>query len=59
MTYYSQRTVHTTPVNKGATASKVPEGYVLLYRNSNYSNTTRPCVVLLKKEDVKWTGGTK
>lgn len=59
MTHYSQRTVETVPVNKGARVSKVPDGYVLLYKNNNYSNTTKPCVVLVKKEDVKWLGSKK
>jgi hypothetical protein len=54
MTCYSDRTRETVPVNKGARVPKVPDGYVLLYKNNNYSNTTKPCVVLVKKGDVKW-----
>ena len=59
MTCYSDRTRETVPVNHGVSVSKVPDGYVLLYKNNNYSNTTKPCVVLVKKEDVKWIGSNK
>ena len=33
---------------------KVPDGYVLLYQNSNYSNTTRQCAYLCEKDRVQW-----
>ena len=35
---------------------KVPDGYVLLYQNSNYSNTTRQCAYLCEKNKVQWNG---
>jgi hypothetical protein len=35
---------------------KVPAGYVLLYQNSNYSNTTRQCAYLCDKTKVQWNG---
>tara|TARA_B100000963_G_scaffold318390_1_gene299455 strand:- start:1017 stop:1241 length:225 start_codon:yes stop_codon:yes gene_type:complete len=38
------------------TARKVPDGYVLLYQNSNYSNTTRQCAYLCAKNKVQWNG---
>lgn len=63
MTYYSDRnSVHIAQHNANSNRSKhsaVPAGYVLLYKNMNYSNTTLPCVVLCKREDVQWYGKTK
>ena len=59
MTQYSDRTRETVPVNHGVSVSKIPSTHVLLYKNNNYSNTTKPCVVLVKKEDVKWLGSKK
>ena len=35
---------------------KVPDGYVLLYQNSNYSNTTKQCAYLCEKHKVQWNG---
>ena len=35
---------------------KVPKGWVLLFQNSNYSNTTRQCVYLKEKNKVDWNG---
>ena len=35
---------------------KVPHGYVLLYQNSNYSNTTKQCAYLCEKDRVLWNG---
>lgn len=35
---------------------KVPDGYVLLYQNSNYSNTTKQCAYLCEKHKVHWNG---
>lgn len=37
-------------------SKKVPDGYVLLYQNSNYSNTTRQCAYLCAKNKVQWNG---
>ena len=33
---------------------KVPKGWVLLFQNSNYSNTTKQCVYLKEKHKVDW-----
>ncbi len=43
-------------VNSLARSRKVPTGYVLLYQNSNYSNTTRQCAYLCEKDKVQWNG---
>ena len=63
MTHYgSKSSVHIAQHNANSNRSKhsaVPAGYVLLYKNMNYSNTTLPCVVLCKREDVQWYGWTK
>ena len=63
MTYYSDRSSTTqlshnyqSALNTLATARKVPDGYVLLYQNSNYSNTTRQCAHLCEKDKVHWNG---
>lgn len=34
------------------TARKVPAGYRLLYQNSTYSNTMKPCVYLCKNSNI-------
>ena len=43
-------------VNSMNHSKKVPAGYVLLYQNSNYSNTTRQCAYLCEKDKVQWNG---
>ena len=62
-TYYEQRHsadkqsyLYNVAVNKVNTSRKVPAGYVLLYQNSNYSNTTRQCAYLCEKDKVQWNG---
>lgn len=47
---------YSSALNSLATTKKVPDGYVLLYQNSNYSNTTRQCAYLCEKDKVQWNG---
>jgi hypothetical protein len=61
-TFYESRTTgevspnYALALNSLNTSKKVPEGYVLLYQNSNYSNTTRQCAYLCAKNKVQWNG---
>ena len=62
-TYYEQRNNveqnsyrYQQALHKVNTSRKVPAGYVLLYQNSNYSNTTRQCAYLCEKDRVQWNG---
>ena len=39
-----------------ATPGQASSGYVLLYQNSTYSNTHRPCAYLCEMDKVQWNG---
>ena len=45
---------HASALRSLQTARKVPDGYKLLYQNSTYSNTMKPCVYLCKDSKVWW-----
>jgi hypothetical protein len=63
VTYYETRISgdsnqnHKNASNSRRTVRKAPPGYVLLYQNSTYSNTMKPCVYICNNKKVWWNGG--
>jgi hypothetical protein len=60
-TYYESRNVNrnavhpTVAVHQNTRAAQLnKQGFIMLHRNNNYSNTMRPCVYVCERSKIRW-----